>query len=292
MGSINTFGHNITAFDLARLAGMPRGLHFEGAGDGNTGDNNAGDGNTGDNNTGDGNNNSPDDKTGEGDTPKPGYVKKTQYDGVLNELKTERDARKALDKRIAAIEKSKPSDTELEEFRNFRVAQAKAEEERKKKEGQFDKILEETRKKYEDQLTAAISEKDKAISMFQEAQIMNALGTYIPQHTTVPISDIVPLMRSKIAVDSETNALVVLDDGGQPAMNDQGKTMTVEEFVAKWISARPHFATHKPKGGAGSGSGRGSGAANGQLTAEQIQGMSHSEVMASMGRIFDQTARK
>lgn len=293
---INKAGTALTATPTAlalasRMGSIPRGLHFfpddgaggEGGGGDDGGDDGAGGGDDGD---GEGDGEGSDDGGDDGDDG--ATVKKSQFDATLRDLRAERKARKELDKRIKELEKGAPSPDELEELREFRVKRQQAEEDQKKKEGQFEKLIAEKDAKHNAELTRIQNELAEERQARQDERVDNVLAKSIPNHTTAPIDDVARLLRPFFKFDEEGE--MVIEVNGDEPLNDKGEPMTANEFVAKFVSERPYLAALAPKGGSGGGSGRGRGSGKGgkQFTAEDLAEMSYEDFKKNEKEIMKQ----
>jgi hypothetical protein len=115
--------------------------------------------------------------------------------------------------------------------------------EAKKQRGEFEKILEET-----------VSKKDSVIQDLQkqvhsikvEGAILNAASSkkaVNPQQVTRLLQDRVKL--------TETGDVEIVDENGAPRYGDDGKLLTVDQYVTEWLTDNPHFVASTP-GGSGS----------------------------------------
>lgn len=278
-----------TALAIAsQMGSIPRGLHFfpddGGDGGGDTGDDGAGDG--GDDGIDDDSDDGSDDDGDDGDDG--ATVKKSQFDATLRDLRTERKQRKELDKRLKELEKGAPSPEELEELREFRVKRQQAEEDQKKKEGQFEKLIAEKDAKHTAELNRIQNELAEERQARQDERVDNVLAKSIPNHTTAPIDDVARLLRPFFKFDEEGE--MVIEVNGEEPMNDKGEPMTANEFVAKFVSERPYLAALAPKGGSGGGTGRGRGSGKGgnRFTAEDLENMSYEDFKKNEKEIMKQ----
>lgn len=272
---INSVGTTGSTLSLAARGGnLPRGIHFALDGEGAAGVADAG----------------TDDKTDDDDDAEDGAeddaeasVPKRQFDGVFAELRKTRDELKAL-------KANAPSADEINELREFKAEKAKLEQEQKKKKGDYEKLLSEQQTKHAKELAEWQDKFNTERAARQHDRLDAIFGRVVPSHTDVPVDDLAPLLRPYFKFDDDGD--LTIDANGTWPLNDQGKEMTPEEFIAKFIADRPHFARFVPKGGSGGGNGRGKGnGGKGKFTDEQIRNMSqaefekhHDEIMAQIGQ--------
>jgi hypothetical protein len=135
------------------------------------------------------------------------------------------------------------SDVNLDEYRSMIADKERKELEAKKQRGEFEKILEET-----------VSKKDSVIQDLQkqvhsikvEGAILNAASSkkaVNPQQVTRLLQDRVKL--------TETGDVEIVDENGAPRYGDDGKLLTVDQYVTEWLTDNPHFVASTP-GGSGS----------------------------------------
>lgn len=277
---------NTSALQSAMRGGLslPRGLYFDPSDEGGGGDNDNGNDNNNDGAGGEGNENNND--GGDGDEA---VVSKKEYDGVLKEMIARRDAEKKLTKELESLKKNAPSKEEISELRKFRAQQQEAEEERRKKEGQFEELLNETKTKYEQKIQELESKVEQEVISRRAERVDNILAKFIPQNTDVPVDDVSPLIKNFFKWDEDGE--VYIEVNGEEPLDENGKPKTAERFIADFIASKPWLAAHKPKGGSGGASGRGRGKNGAKVyTAEDLASMStedfrkyQSEIMAQVG---------
>jgi len=128
---------------------------------------------------------------------------------------------------------------------------ALSEEERQKKAGEFDKLIEkrvnETKAEYEKRLAEALPYKQK----YEDRELDIAIRDACTKAKVTPedVEDVVTLVKSKgrIKLDEKTGKPVVYDADGDPT------GLTVEKFFAETFKTeRPRY--YQPAGGSGGGS--------------------------------------
>lgn len=155
------------------------------------------------------------------------------------------------------------TDEELAEFKTLKEASAKAEEDRKKAQGQFELLLKEATERHSTQLQAVIKERDETKSALHREKIENILAVEIPKHTTAPIAHVrKAIFDGTISID-EKGQFAIKDETGAHPLNAAGKKMSIGEFVQSRIEAEDWLKTFKPTGGSGSKSQEGAGSGEG-----------------------------
>jgi len=115
--------------------------------------------------------------------------------------------------------------------------------EAKKQRGEFEKILEETVGKKD----GVIHDLQKQIhSIKVEGALLNAASA----KRAVNPKQVTQLLQNSVKL-TETGDVEVLDETGAPRYNDDGKLMSVDQYVNQWLTDNPHFVASTP-GGSGS----------------------------------------
>lgn len=249
MNSLNSIGPSmrsslipatLSALALWSLAGQRRSVQFEGPGAGDA----SGAGGTG----GAGGGESGKGEGGEGD-PATATIPKSQYDAVLNETIARRKELAEMKKQLDALRANAPAQAELEELRQYRVKQQQEAEEKAKKDGQLEKLLEATKAKHAEEVAGLRNTIEGLKRQLNGERVQNLIASTVPQYTAVPVEDVSPLLIGQLEVADEATGTV--KPKGDP-LGENGKPMTAAEFIAAYITKRPHLAAVKPKGGSGS----------------------------------------
>lgn len=144
---------------------------------------------------------------------------------------------------------------EIERLAQIREEAEKAEQRKQEEKGQFDKILADKEKKWqqaEADLKKQVSDKDSAyIDLVKEIQLTNmALKAGADQSN---VDMIVAFTKGNVKV-VDKNTIVPVDQNGDIPLNpDTGKDLTLEEYMRSFLSARPGLV--KAAGGTGGGTG-------------------------------------
>jgi len=202
---------------------------------------------------GEGDNNTQGNPPGGGET----YTKE-QMDNYMNSHLAK--ARKSWERDKENIEKNLytklgiSGPEEIERFSQLREEAEKAEQRKQEEKGQFDKILADKEKKWqqrESELTKQISEKDSAFDdLVKEIRLTNLLSQMGADPSNLDM--IVAFTKGNVKV-IDKNTVVPVDSSGEVPLNtDTGKDMTLEDYLKGFLGSRPNLV--KPSGGPGGGS--------------------------------------
>jgi hypothetical protein len=184
------------------------------------------------------------------------------------------DTRGLKDSQKRLLDEKKKSDAELTRFREtlgdakpedvaaILKAHRDGEEERQKKAGEFDKLIEkrvnETKAEYEKRLAEALPYKQK----YEDRELDIAIRDAAAKAGVISedMKLVIPIVKgSRIKLDDKTGKPVVYDADGDPT------GLSVEKFFAETFKAEaPKF--YAPSGGSGGGSNGGSGSRSGSGT--------------------------
>ena len=151
---------------------------------------------------------------------------------------------------------------DLDEAKNLLNERKNAEIEKQKDRGEFESILKQT-----------VEKKDQEINAYkarlEQTLVDGALLSAAAKNSAVSPEQVSQLLRGSVAL-SEDGTVEVFDKNGTPRYNDKGELLTVDELVADFLTANPHFVKAS-QGGAGS-----SGAAGGSTS----KPLSYSEMLS------------
>jgi hypothetical protein len=137
----------------------------------------------------------------------------------------------------------KYSDVNLDEYKNMLAEKERKELEAKKQRGEFEKILEET-----------VSKKDNVIQDLQKQvhsiKVEGALLNAASNKKAVNPQQVSRLLQDRVKL-TQTGEVEIVDDNGAPRYGDDGKLLTVDQYVSEWLTSNPHFVASTP-GGSGS----------------------------------------
>jgi hypothetical protein len=135
------------------------------------------------------------------------------------------------------------SNVDLDEYNNMIQAKERKELEAKKQRGEFEKILEET-----------VGKKDSVIQDLQKQvhsiKVEGALLNAASSKKAVNPQQVSRLLQDRVNL-TETGEVEIVDDNGAPRYGDDGKLLTVDQYVSEWLTSNPHFVASTP-GGSGS----------------------------------------
>jgi len=218
----------------------------------------------------------PDSDDKDSDPQAPDNATKLQLEAVIRDLRDERKARKEAERKAKELVSSGPTAEEIAELREFKAKQAAADEDTKKKKGQYEQLLKDNTTKYESEINKIRSEHTSLLQQYRDEKIDATLSRHIPTYTTIPVSDVADLMRRHFTFDDEGE--MVIQVGGTEPMNDRGNPMSAEEFISDFINKRDYLAKAAPKGGSGGQGGKGKGSGKNKVwTPEELQSMSHED---------------
>lgn len=226
---------------------------------------------------------------GGGDPPVTGKgsddpaVLKAKADELLKETLRRKSENNELRLQMKDLESRALSAEELERYRQYQTDQQTAEEERARKNGEFDRLLAETKTKAKTELETVQRERDAAVSNWQNERITNAIALEVPKHVGagIPVSDVMLFVRPFVSI-SKDGEFVVRVNGKEVMDPETGKEVDLPRFVELEIAKRDYIARHKPTGGSGSAAGAGgpgSRTAEGKKiwTRSEIRGLSNAE---------------
>ena len=108
-------------------------------------------------------------------------------------------------------------------------------------------LLEQTQKDSQTKLSAA----EQRIAALLDKDKTAAIVTAAAKANAIDPSDVVALVGGMVH-HGDDGSLVVLNEQGQPKLGKNGDPMTVEDFVATYLAAKPHLVRGANTGGAGS----------------------------------------
>ena len=156
------------------------------------------------------------------------------------------DVDKIVAERVArerAKFEKKYGNVDLDAYNSFQDEKERKELEAKKQRGEFDRILSDT-----------VSKKDSVIQDLQKqihsVKVEGALLNAASSKKAVNPQQVSQLLQGRVKL-TEMGDVEVLDDNGSPRYNDNGKPLSVDEYVNEWLTQNPHFVASTP-GGSGS----------------------------------------
>ena len=123
----------------------------------------------------------------------------------------------------------------------------------------LENIASEKEKALEESLQNAAKERERLTEIIAGMKIDRELAESASRQNSVNPAQVARLLKSYVRLNDDMSP-IVLDDNGEPAVNNEGALMTIDELVGKFLEVNPHFVRAI---GAFGGSG-----ANGSLTAD------------------------
>ena len=159
---------------------------------------------------------------------------------------TQSDVERLIEQRLMRERKKyekKMEGIDLDEARRLMEEKEAAELERQKEKGEFDKILQTTVEKKNQEISAYKSK-------LQEIQVDGALLQAASSNNAVSPEQVVALLKNKVKL-AEDGTVEVLDESGTPRYTDDGTPASVNDLVSDFLTANPHFV-RATSGGTGS----------------------------------------
>lgn len=144
---------------------------------------------------------------------------------------------------------------DMEEIKALKEKARQAEEERMRKEGEFEKILERREAEWKQKLEQVQQKYQDLEQRYQKVAIDERLVSAFAKAGAVAPEEAAALTRSLAALDDD-GVYVLGDDGKTPLVKD-GKRVSLEEFAQQWLEQRPHHRKAGPQGSGSPGGSRG-----------------------------------
>lgn len=156
---------------------------------------------------------------------------------------TQDEVNKIITARLAKVE-NKYADIDVEEYKQFKTAKQKQEEDALIKRQEFDKVLNQTKDHYSNQLS----------KLKQELETIKVDGAILSSASNLKVvapDHVAKLLKGNVRL-GEDGQVEVLDDKGQVRYNAATATpLTVDELVKEFVKTNPFYQAPGP---AGSGS--------------------------------------
>lgn len=150
--------------------------------------------------------------------------------------------RKKFEKKIEGVD--------LDEAKRLLEEKEKAELERQKEKGEFEKILQQVAEKKDAQI-------NQYKQRLQEIQVDGSLINAASQQNAVNPEQVVALLKGKTRL-AEDGSVEILDKDGSVRYNDSGTPMSVNELMSEFLTANPHFVRASASGVGSKGAAGGS----------------------------------
>jgi len=161
--------------------------------------------------------------------------------------------RKKFEKRFEGVDVDRYRKlTEQEERNRMEVAQTRQE---------FETILQETAGRKDQQIRQLQAE-------LQAIKVDGRLLSAASSRKAINPDQVVKLLKENVRMAEDGDVEIVDAKTGKPRYSEQGTPLNIEDFVAEWLNANPHFVAATP-GGSGTQS-RTGGAGVGQLDISKL----------------------
>lgn len=211
--------------------------------------------------------------------------KVTEHESVKNlksALDKERESRKDYERKLKEQENSahKMSDEEKEELSALREAKEKAEEARRRREGEFDKWRDEIKSSHTKEIQSIVGERDQLKQSLCEDRVSREITAACNELGGRAVI-LEPLIRKAVEAEySEGRVDIhVKDPDGTNLLDENGKALTIAGYVQRMSEAKEFadlFASRQKSGG-GSSSDAG-GDAGGEGGGEKPSNLKRSEM--------------
>lgn len=158
---------------------------------------------------------------------------------------TQEELNAIVAKRVAQ-EQKRYEGVNLDEYRDLKAAQEKAETERLMKREEFDKVLKSTKEKYDTEVGSLRQELEKVKLDGTLKSVAGKLKTTNPDH-------VASLLRNQVKLDESGRPIVVNSDGEVRYNTDTAEPFTIENLVEEFVSENPYFRQPGKSGSGGDG---------------------------------------
>ena len=195
-------------------------------------------------------------------------------DGEKSFSQAELDAAVAAQVAAAVAAAKAPfSGVNMEEYKRLKEDEVKRAEDDLKAKGQYEQLIANTVKEKDAALEKAQREAEHKIrelaTKLERSEVDGKLLTAATAAKALKPEQIVALLRTSVKFDAATGPSVV-DAQGNPVTKN-GKAIGIEEMVAAFLEANPHFLPAGPGGAGSQGSGGQGGKSAFQLSVEQAR---------------------
>lgn len=156
---------------------------------------------------------------------------------------TQQELNDIIAKRIAQ-EQKKFEGIDVNEYRTLKEQQQQQEQERLMKREEFDKVLKQTKERYDGEISQLRSELEKVKIDGTLKSVASKLNTANPEHVAA-------LLRNSVKLDETGNPVVVDSDGNVRYNTDTAEQFGIDDLVNEFVGQNPYFRSGgKPGTGA------------------------------------------
>jgi hypothetical protein len=179
--------------------------------------------------------------------------------GLKSALQKERENNKTLTSAKRKLEEQM-GDVDVEEYQRLKELEAKAEEDKAAKAGEWDKLRNQMTEKHKEEL-AKRGDRESFLVSALEKKTIDAEAISALNELKGNVTLLLPHVKGHVRMVEEDGAFVarVVDDAGNPRVNGEGKFLTVSELVSEMRDQETYAtafdSTVKPGGGTPPGGG-------------------------------------
>lgn len=141
-----------------------------------------------------------------------------------------------FDRHMAGLKRKfekKYEGVDIEEYRSLKQQQEQVQQEQAMKRGEFEKILQESLSKKDQE----IQKRDSIIKNYKiDVPLTNAAAKF----RAVNVEQVTQLLKGNVRLN-EDGEVEVIDAKGTVQYNDSGNLVTVDDYVKSWLDLNPHF---------------------------------------------------
>jgi hypothetical protein len=164
----------------------------------------------------------------------------TQEAQVNGKTFTQDELNAIVAKRIAA-EQKKFDGIDMNEYRELKAQKEKQETDRLMKREEFDKLLKQTKERFDTETITLRSELHKV-------KIDGALLNAASKNKAVNPEHVAQLLKNNVKLDETGNPVVLNGDGEVRYNTDTAEPYTIDELVNEFLSSNPYFMPGGPSG--------------------------------------------
>jgi len=176
---------------------------------------------------------------------------------------------------------------DLDEIRELKSRAQQAEEERLKKEGEFEELLKRRQSEWGKRMQQLEEQAKQWEQKYRQVAIDERLVAAFAKAGAVAPDEAAALTRALVDLDDE--GVYVKGEAGSPLVAD-GKRLDLEAFASQWLEQRPHHRKAGPQGSGSPGGSRG-GVGERTITRAEFEAMApdqKAEAIKSGAKVVDE----